>query len=119
MVFHVLKKKKKNVFSISIFHGLNEEDAEDFCNNFELACLLAKYNDSMMLKAFPLVIKGEAKVWYNNISKPIKEDWSRLKESFLERYVPKESVQELLEALQWLQQTDLQSYSSYEKVFLP
>ena len=105
------------VFPFPSFHGLNEEDAEDFCNNFELACLLAKYNDSVMLKAFPLVIKGEAKAWYNNISKPIKEDWSRLKESFLERYVPKETVQELLEALQWLQQTDLQSYSSYEEAF--
>ena len=26
------------VFPFPSFHGLNEEDAEDFCNNFELAC---------------------------------------------------------------------------------
>ena len=106
------------VFPCPSFHGLNEEDAEDFCNNFELACLLANYSDGMMLKAFPLVIKGEAKVWYNNISKPIKEDWSLLKESFLARYAPKESVQDLLEALQWLRQEDLQSYVFYEEAFL-
>ena len=47
------------VFPFPSFHGLNEEDAGDFCNNFELACLLAKYNDSVILKAFPLVIKGK------------------------------------------------------------
>ena len=100
------------------FHGLNEEDAEDFCDTFELACLMAKYSDGMMLKIFPLVMRGEARAWYNSISKLIKEDWSLLKKSLLERYVPKESVQDLLEALQWLRQEDLQSYMFYEEAFL-
>ena len=100
------------------FYGLNEEDAEDLCDNFELACLLANYNDDMMLRAFPLVMKGEAKAWYNGICKFIKEDWDILKKSFLDRYAPKESIQDLLEALQWLQKNDLQSYGSYEETFL-
>ena len=95
------------VSHLSSFHRLNEEDAEDFCNTFELACLMAKYNDGMMLRVFPLVMRGEARAWYNNISKLIKEDWSLLKKSFLERYVPKESMQDLLDAMQWLQQEDL------------
>ena len=105
-------------FPFPSFPGSNEEDAEDFCDTFELACLLAKYNDGMILKAIPFVMKGEAKAWYNNIGKPIKEDWNLLKESFLERYAPKESVQDLLEALQGLQQEDLQSYVFYEEEFL-
>ena len=63
-------------------------------------------------------MRGEARAWYKSISKLIKEDWSLLKKSFLERYVPKESVQDLLQALQWLRQEDLQSYVFYEEVFL-
>ena len=81
MGFCVLKKKKKRkngnmVSPLPYFHGLNEEDAEDFCNTFELACLMAKYSDGMMLKIFPLVMRGEARACYNSISKLIKEDWS-------------------------------------------
>ena len=63
-------------------------------------------------------MRGEARAWYNSISKLVKEDWSLLKKSFLERYVPKESMQDLLEALQWLRQEDLQSYVFYEEAFL-
>ena len=63
-------------------------------------------------------MRGEARAWYNSVSKLIKEDWSLLKKSFLERYVPKESVQDLLEALQRLWQEDLQSYVFYEEAFL-
>lgn len=96
------KKKKKMASAFPSFHGYDGciEGAEDFCDNFELACLLANYSTGKMLKAFPLVMKGEAKAWYKNINKPIKEDWSLLRESFLESYESKESVQDLLEALQ-------------------
>ena len=97
-------------FSFPSFHGTNGKSAEDFCDTFELACLLANYSNEMMLTAFRLAMKGEARTWYDNISKLIKEDWSLLKKSFLERYAPRESVQDLLEALQWLRQEDLQRY---------
>ena len=44
------------------FHGLKEEGAEDFCNNYELACITSRNDtDEMRLRAFPLVMKGEAK----------------------------------------------------------
>ena len=100
------------------FHGLDGEDATDFCDTFELACLLANYSNEMMLKAFRLVMKEEARTWYDNINKLIKEDWSLLKKSFLERYAPNNSMQDLLENLQWLRQEDLQSYVLYEEEFL-
>lgn len=99
------------------FHGLMGEGAEDFCDNFELACLLANYSTGMMLKAFPLVMKGEAEWWYNNLDSVNKSNWSMLKKMFLDQYHPRESVQELWEALQRWQQEDLQSYIAYEKVF--
>ena len=96
------KKRRKEIamaFTFPSFHGLNEEDAEDFCDTFELACLMANYSDELMLTAFPLVMKGEARAWYCSISKLIKEDWSLLKKSFLERYAPRDLVQDLPEAL--------------------
>ena len=73
------EKKKAMAFTYPSFQGASEENAEDFCDTFELACLLANYSHELMLTAFPLVMKGEARAWYNNISKLIKEDWSLLK----------------------------------------
>ena len=46
------------------FHGLKEEGAEDFCDNYELVCITSGNDtDGMRLRAFSLVMKDEAKVW--------------------------------------------------------
>ena len=45
------------------FHSLKEEGLEDFCNDYELACITSGHDTGeMRLRAFPLVMKGEAKV---------------------------------------------------------
>ena len=79
------------------FSGLQDEEAADFCDEFELACLIAKKNEEGKLKVFPFSLKAGAKAWYNGISnKHIKEDWKLLKQSFLDQYNPKESIDDLL-----------------------
>ena len=52
------------------FHGLKEEGAEDFYDNNKLACITSR-NDTneMRLRAFPLIMKGEAKVWFLGVAK--------------------------------------------------
>ena len=51
------------------FHGLKEEGAEDFCDDYELACITSGHDmDEMRLRAFPLVMKGEAKVWFQGVT---------------------------------------------------
>ena len=81
------------------FCGLPEEMAEDFCDDFELECIIAKQNEEGKLKMFPFALKAESRAWYNGISKHIKEDWNLLRQKFFEQYNPKESIQDLLEAL--------------------
>ena len=76
------EKKGKSfsmAFSFPSFHGTTGEDAGNFCDRFELRCVMASYDNSVRLQAFPLVMRGEAKAWYHGISKPIKEDWEFLK----------------------------------------
>ena len=84
----------------SSFHGTPNESVEDFLDSFEIACLLlGQGNEGSKLRIFPQCLKARAKVWYANISKPIKGNWDLLVQSFSNRYVPKEFVKELLEAL--------------------
>ena len=102
-----------------LFHGLQGEDALEFCDAFELTCLLpneAGYD--MMLQIVPLVLKGEARWQYNNLDRVNKSNWSTLKKMFLDQYQSRESAQELLEALRMWQQEDLQSYIAYKEHFL-
>ena len=101
------------------FHGEEGEDASDFLDKFELACLmLGQDNERAKLRIFSQCLKTGAKNWYNSISKPIKEDWGFLVQSFPDRYLPKESIEDLLETLRWLHQEDIQSYEAYERSFL-
>ena len=77
------------------FHVLKEEGGEDFCDSYKLACITSRNDtDEMRLRAFALVMKGEAKVWLSSLTKAQKETTAGLKEAFLARYrktqIPKE-----------------------------
>ena len=105
--------------AFSSFLVTQEESAIDFLYNFELACLLSDQDHvNSKLRRFSLCLRAGAKDWYNGLSKPIKEDWDLLMQSFSNRFMPKKSAKDLLETLKWLQQEDLQSYDSYKQLFL-
>ena len=51
------------------FHGRKDEDASEFLDNLEMAYLIAGRDDEpTKLRAFPLVIKGEARTWFNALA---------------------------------------------------
>ena len=74
------------------FSGLQDEEAANFCDDFELACIIARQNEEGMIKMFPFALNAGAKAWYNGISKPIKENWELLKQRFLDQYDPKDQL---------------------------
>ena len=74
-------------FAFPSYHVIRGEDAEDFCDNFELVCLATRHDtEAMQLRAFPLVMKNEAKMWFNGLSDDDKATWVVLKAAFLWHY---------------------------------
>ena len=65
------------------FHGLKEEGASDFCDKFELTCILANQSDEQKCKMFPYLLKETARRWFHGLDEETKWDWLRLKMPFL------------------------------------
>ena len=74
-------------FAFPSYHGIKGEDAEDFCDDFELVCLATGHDtEAMQLWEFPLVMKNEAKMCFNGLSDDDKATWVVLKAAFLRHY---------------------------------
>ena len=100
------------------FHGLEGECATNFCDEFELTCLLANQDDEQKCKMFPYLLRAAARQWLHGMDEETRWAWLRLKDAFLDEFDQKEDVQQLLETLQMHQQGDLQGYEAYEESFL-
>ena len=101
------------------FHGKNYKNASYFLDNLEMAFLASgRDEDEVKLRAFPLVMRDEAKVWFQGLTAKEKADWATLKDSFLMRYVTDNTPEKLWLKLTGLQQDNLASYSAYEAQFL-
>ena len=74
--------------SFPSFHGKNHENASYFLDDLEMAFLSSRQDeDEFKLRAFPLVMSDEAKVWFQRLTIEQKADWATLKDSFLLKYV--------------------------------
>ena len=101
--------------SFPSFHGKNYENASYFLDDLEMAFLASgRDEDEVKLRAFPLVLKDEAKTWFQGLPMAKKGDWDTLKETFLDKYVIDNSLERLWEKLIYLQQDTLGSYLAYE-----
>ena len=69
------------------------------------------------LRAFPLVMKGEARRWYQTLSAERRANWETLKECFLQKFGAGSTPEELWQQLTILQQVSLQDYTMYEAKF--
>ena len=97
------------------FHGKNYETASYFLDDLEMAFLASRRDeDEVKLRAFPLVLKDEAKTWFQWLPVVTKGDWDTLTETFLAKYVTDSSPKRLWEKLVCLQQDTLGSYSAHE-----
>ena len=101
------------------FHGKNYENASYFLDNLEMAFLASgRDEDEVKLRDFPLVMRDEAKVWFQGLTAEEKADWATLKDSFLMRYVTDNTPEKLWQKLTCLQQDNLGLYSAYEAQFV-
>ena len=78
------------------FHGKNYEHASYFLDDLEMAFLASgRDEDEVKLRDFPLVMRYEAKVWFQGLTVEEKIDWATLKDSFLMRYVTDNTPEKL------------------------
>ena len=87
------------MMSFPSFHGKNYENASYFLDDLEMAFLASRWDENeVKLKAFPVVMRDEAKIWFQGLTNEKKADWATLKDSFLMKYVmhntPKKVVEE-------------------------
>ena len=74
--------------------------------------------DEVKLRAFPLVMRDKAKVWFQGLIVEEKTDWATLKDSFLMKYVTDNTLEKLWQNQTCLQQDNLASYSAYDAQFV-
>ena len=82
------------------FYGRKFKNASYFLDNLEMAFLASRWDeDEVKLRAFPLVLRGEAKVWFHGLLVVKKSDWDTLKETFLAKYVTDNTPEKLSQNL--------------------
>ena len=107
------------MISFPSFHDKNYENASYFLDDLEMAFLaLGQDEDEVKLRAFPLVMRDEAKIWFQGLTIEQKANWATLKDSFLMKYVMDNTPKKLWQKLTCLQPDNLASYSAYEAQFL-
>ena len=74
--------------------------------------------DEVKLRDFPLVMRDEAKIWFQGLTTKQKANWATLKESFLTKYVTDNTPEKLWQKLTCLQPNNLASYLAYEAQFM-
>ena len=74
--------------SFPSFHDKNYENASYFLDDLEMAFLASRRDeDEVKLRDFPLVMRDEAKIWFQGLIAEKKAYWATLKDSFLMKYV--------------------------------
>ncbi|MCO5598201.1 hypothetical protein L7F22_052293 [Adiantum nelumboides] len=101
------------------FHGRRGENAGNFLDDLEMAFLVSgREDEEIKLRAFPLVLREEAKVWFQDLDMGKQGNWEALKKAFLLRYNGDNNPEEIWRKLSKLQQASPDSYSKYETQFL-
>ena len=101
------------------FYGRKGENASYFLDDLEMAFLVSGRDArEVKLRDFPLVLRDEAKTWFQGLPAERKANWETVKETFLAKYVADHSPEKIWQKLTYLQQSTVESYSVYESQFL-
>ncbi|MCO5552923.1 hypothetical protein L7F22_006442 [Adiantum nelumboides] len=104
--------------SFPTFYGHHDENARDFMDSLEMAHLMAgRDQEEVKLRAFPLVLKGKARVWYDALAPPSKATWPTLYGAFLNKYGQGDTPENLWKQLLQHCQGSLGDYNTYESKF--
>ena len=69
------------------FHGYQGENAREFLDNLEMAHLISgRDQEEVKLRAFPLVLKGEARTWYEGLNAQTRGTYGNLVLAFKAKY---------------------------------
>ncbi|MCO5584463.1 hypothetical protein L7F22_038391 [Adiantum nelumboides] len=72
--------------SFPTFNGAAGE-AQEFLDNLEIVCLVTgRDDDATRLRVFPLLMKVEAKAWFNTLLPANRRDWAGLRILFLAKF---------------------------------
>ena len=72
------------MMSFPNFHCQKYKNASFLLDDLEMSFLASRWDeDEVKLRAFPLVMRDEAKVWFQGLMAEEKADWATLKDSFL------------------------------------
>ena len=70
------------------FYGVKHENASYFLDDLEMALLtFGRDGNDVKIRAFSLVLRDAAKVWFQSLAADKKSDWNTLKEALLAKYV--------------------------------
>ncbi|MCO5561116.1 hypothetical protein L7F22_014737 [Adiantum nelumboides] len=73
--------------SFLTFNGAAGEDAQEFLDNLEIACLVTgRDDDATRLRVFSLLMKSKAKAWFNTLLLANRGDWAGLRVLFLAKF---------------------------------
>ncbi|MCO5587422.1 hypothetical protein L7F22_041371 [Adiantum nelumboides] len=90
------------------FHGRSDEDATDIMDNLEVACVVfGRDDDVSRLRRFPLLLKAEAKTWFNTLLPAVRADWGGLRMAFMQRFGARETSEKLCNISHWGKGTGL------------
>ena len=80
-------RKRKPEMAFPSFHGRERENASNFLDDLEMAFLVSRRDeDAVKLKAFPLVLREEAKSWFARLLAEKKRSWEVLKDTFMAKW---------------------------------
>ena len=72
------------------YHGMENENPYTHIRDFEEVCTTFKEGmmdmDFLKLKAFPLTLKGKAKIWLNSLRSRTIRNWAELQAEFLKKF---------------------------------
>ena len=98
--------------SFPMFFGRPNEKAQEFLDTLEMAHLISgRDSNEVKLRAFPLVLREEARAWYDTLAANVVEDWDILVRAFSIRFGRGDTLKGVWNFLLQHQQMDLQSYS--------
>ncbi|MCO5561280.1 hypothetical protein L7F22_014901 [Adiantum nelumboides] len=106
--------------SFPTFNGAAGEDAQEFLDNLEIACLvIGRDDDATRLRVFPLLMKAEAKACFNTLLPANRGDWAGLRVLFLAKFGGGgETSESLWGKVCELRQGSLFEYNMYELQFV-
>lgn len=84
--------EKSNIGHPGYFNGSPKEDPVKFHNNFNIFARVKSYENDRKLAAFPALLQGSAKLWYESLPQDTRDSFDTLSTAFKARYQQTDTV---------------------------